>query len=66
MTINVEVKVKGNIDAAINQFNKICKNEGIIETYKRKQTYEKPSEERRRKRNKRIRDEHKLSGKSKS
>ena len=65
MGVNVEVQVLGNIDAAIKKFNKECKNEQIIETYKRKRYYEKPSEIKRRKLDKRKRNEHKLSGKSK-
>ena len=67
MSVNVEVRVKGpNVAAAISEFNKKCKNAGIVEEYRRRQFYEKPSEVRRRKLKRAKINEHKLSRKSQS
>lgn len=46
----LEVVVNGNFEDACRRFKTLVQNEGIIATYKSKQTYEKPSEKKRRKR----------------
>lgn len=48
----LEVKVYGNnFDKAIRAFRALVQKERILSSYKEKQTYEKPSDKRRRKRN---------------
>ena len=48
----LEVKVyNGNFDKALRAFRALVQKERILSTYKEKQSYEKPSDKRRRKRN---------------
>lgn len=48
----LEVKVYGNnFDKALKAFRALVQKERILSTYKEKQSYEKPSQKRRRKRN---------------
>jgi small subunit ribosomal protein S21 len=48
----LEVKVYGNtFDKALRAFRALVQKERILSTYKEKQTYEKPSDKKRRKRN---------------
>src|SRR5271163_811593 len=48
----LEVKVYGNnFDKALRAFRTLVQKERILSTYKEKQSYEKPSDKRRRKRN---------------
>lgn len=44
------VVVNGNFEDACRRFKALVQSEGVIATYKAKQTYEKPSEKKRRKR----------------
>lgn len=47
----LEVKVhNGNFEDAFRRFKTLVQNEGILAAYKDRQTYEKPSEKKRRKR----------------
>lgn len=48
----LEVKVyHGNFDKALRAFRALVQKERVLSTYKEKQSYEKPSDKRRRKRN---------------
>lgn len=48
----LEVKVYGNnFDKALRAFRALVQKERVLSTYKEKQSYEKPSDKRRRKRN---------------
>lgn len=50
--VPLEVKVYGgNFDKALRAFRALVQKERILSTYKEKQSYEKPSDKRRRKRN---------------
>src|ERR1039458_7058097 len=50
--VPLEVKVyNGNFDKALRAFRALVQKERILSTYKEKQSYEKPSDKRRRKRN---------------
>lgn len=50
--VPLEVKVyHGNFDKALRAFRALVQKERILSTYKEKQSYEKPSDKRRRKRN---------------
>ena len=51
----LEVKVFGNFDKALRAFRALVQKERILSTYKEKQSYEKPSQKRRRKKNEAIR-----------
>ncbi len=52
----LEVKVYGNnFDKALKAFRALVQKERVLSAYKEKQTYEKPSDKRRRKRNESIR-----------
>jgi small subunit ribosomal protein S21 len=52
----LEVKVYGNnFDKALRAFRALVQKERVLSTYKEKQTYEKPSDKRRRKRNESVR-----------
>lgn len=51
----VEVKVYNNFEKAFKNFRALVQSEKILSTYKEKQSYEKPSEKRRRKHNESIR-----------
>lgn len=51
----VQVKVYGNFDKAFKAFRSLVQSEKILSTYKEKQSYEKPSEKRRRKHNESLR-----------
>lgn len=52
----LEVKVYGNnFDKALRAFRALVQKERILSAYKEKQTYEKPSDKRRRKRNESVR-----------
>jgi len=51
----IEVKVYGNFDRAFKNFRMLVQSEKILSLYKEKQSYEKPSDKRRRKRNESIR-----------
>jgi ribosomal protein S21 len=50
----LEVKVYGNFDKAFKAFRALVQSEKILSLYKEKQSYEKPSEKRRRKHNESI------------
>jgi len=45
----VKVMVRGNIEIAIRKFKQKCANAGILEDVKKKESYEKPTEKRKRK-----------------
>ena len=45
----IEVKVYGNFDKAFKNFRALVQSEKILSLYKEKQSYEKPSEKKRRK-----------------
>jgi small subunit ribosomal protein S21 len=47
----IEVKVHNNFDKALKTFRALVQSEKILSLYKEKQSYEKPSEKRRRKQN---------------
>ena len=47
----LEVKVYNNFDKALRAFRSLVQKERILSQYKEKQTYEKPSDKKRRKRN---------------
>jgi small subunit ribosomal protein S21 len=52
----LEVKVYGNnFDKALRAFRALVQKERVLSSYKEKQSYEKPSDKRRRKRNESIR-----------
>ena len=52
----LEVKVYGNnFDKALRAFRALVQKERVLSTYKEKQSYEKPSDKRRRKRNESVR-----------
>lgn len=46
----LEVKVYGNFDKAMRNFRAFVQKERVLSTYKEKQSYEKPSDKKRRKR----------------
>lgn len=46
----LEVKVTGSFEEAFRRFKTQVQNEGVVATYKARQSYEKPSERKRRKR----------------
>lgn len=48
MTIKINVDKNDNIDKVLRRFKKMCEKEGLIKEIKRKQYYEKPSQQRRR------------------
>lgn len=50
----IEVKVYGNFDKAFKAFRTLVQSEKILSLYKEKQSYEKPSEKKRRKHNESI------------
>lgn len=59
----LEVKVYGNnFDKALKAFRALVQRERILSAYKEKQTYEKPSQKRRRKRNEMKRKMMELDG----
>jgi ribosomal protein S21 len=60
---NLEVKVYNNFDKAIKAFRALVQKERILSIYKEKQSYEKPSVKRRRKRNEMKRKIMELEGK---
>jgi ribosomal protein S21 len=49
-----EIKVKGNFERAFKAFRSLIQAEKILTLYKEKQSYEKPSEKRRRKYNESV------------
>ena len=51
----LEVKVYGSFDKAFKAFRSLVQAEKVLSIYKEKQSYEKPSEKRRRKHNESIR-----------
>lgn len=60
----LQVKVYGNnFDKALRAFRALVQKERILSTYKEKQSYEKPSDKRRRKRNEAKRKLLEVSGK---
>lgn len=60
----LEVKVYGNnFDKALRAFRALVQKERVLSTYKEKQTYEKPSDKRRRKRNESVRKQLELCSK---
>ena len=60
----LEVKVYGNnFDKALRAFRALVQKERVLSSYKEKQTYEKPSDKRRRKRNESIRKQLELCSK---
>jgi ribosomal protein S21 len=61
----LEVKVYGNFDKALKAFRALVQKEKILSSYKDKQTYEKPSQRRRRKRNEAKRKKMELAFKDK-
>lgn len=52
----LEVRVHNNLDKALRAFRALVQKERILSLYKEKQTYEKPSDKKRRKRNEYIRN----------
>jgi ribosomal protein S21 len=52
----LEVRVHNNLDKALRAFRALVQKERILSLYKEKQTYEKPSDRKRRKRNEYIRN----------
>jgi len=50
----IEVKVYGNFDRAFKNFRMLVQSEKILSLYKEKQSYEKPSDKKRRKLNESI------------
>lgn len=48
---HLEVEVFGNFDKAMRTFRSLVQKERILSLYKEKQSYEKPSDKKRRKRN---------------
>ncbi len=61
----LEVKVYGNnFDKALRAFRALVQKERVLSSYKEKQSYEKPSDKRRRKRNESKRKQLELSSKS--
>src|SRR5271170_1414372 len=48
---HLEVEVFGNFDKALRAFRALVQKERILSLYKEKQSYEKPSDKKRRKRN---------------
>ena len=48
MSIKINVDKSDNIDKILRRFKKMCEKEGLIKEIKRKQYYEKPSQQRRR------------------
>lgn len=59
----LEVKVYGNnFDKALKAFRALVQRERVLSSYKEKQTYEKPSQKRRRKRNEMKRKMMELDG----
>lgn len=48
MSIKITVDKNDNIDKVLRRFKKMCEKEGLIKEIKRKQYYEKPSQQRRR------------------
>lgn len=50
----IEIKVYGNFEKAFKMFRTLVQSEKILSLYKEKQSYEKPSEKRRRKHNESI------------
>jgi|SRR5579864_370075 small subunit ribosomal protein S21 len=60
----LEVKVYGNnFDKALRAFRALVQKERVLSAYKEKQSYEKPSDKRRRKRNESIRKQIELCSK---
>jgi small subunit ribosomal protein S21 len=60
----LEVKVYGNnFDKALRAFRALVQKERVLSSYKEKQSYEKPSDKRRRKRNESVRKELELCSK---
>ncbi len=51
----LEIKVYANFERAFKSFRSLVQADGILSTYKEKQSYEKPSVKRRRKQNEAIR-----------
>jgi small subunit ribosomal protein S21 len=59
----LEVKVyNNNFDKALRAFRALVQKERILSTYKEKQSYEKPSDKRRRKRNEMKRKQQEING----
>lgn len=59
----LEVKVyNGNFDKALRAFRALVQKERILSSYKEKQSYEKPSDKRRRKRNEMKRKRQEMGG----
>lgn len=48
MSIKINIDKSDNIDKVLKRFKKMCEKEGLIKEIKRKQYYEKPSQQRRR------------------
>lgn len=60
----LEVKVYGNnFDKALRAFRALVQKERVLSSYKEKQSYEKPSDKRRRKRNESVRKQLELCSK---
>lgn len=60
----LEVKVYDNFDRALRAFRALVQKERVLSIYKEKQSYEKPSDKRRRKRNEMKRKRFELENKS--
>jgi ribosomal protein S21 len=61
----IEVKVFGNFDRAFKNFRMLVQSEKILSLYKEKQSYEKPSEKKRRKHAESLKRVHELEMKQK-
>lgn len=61
---HLEVKVYDNFDKAFKAFRTLVQKEGILSSYKEKQSFEKPSDKKRRKRNEMRRKRFELENKN--
>lgn len=61
----IEVKVYGNFEKAMKVFRSLVQSEKILSLYKEKQSYEKPSDKKRRKKNENIQKNIELEAKQK-
>ncbi len=52
--VKVQVRPNEHLDKALRRLKKICSNEGIIRELKRRKSFEKPSQRRRRKERERL------------
>ena len=48
MPVRVQVRSAGNLESSLKTFKKMCAREGVLKKIKQKSAYEKPSDQRRR------------------